>query len=55
MSRVPRNLSTIRHARGPSSTGPVRPQQPCSFRWWLVLICSERKNIAEWLLMANLF
>jgi hypothetical protein len=27
----------------------------CSFDWWLVLICSERKGTAAWLLMADLF
>jgi hypothetical protein len=27
----------------------------CSFDWWLVLICSERKVNAAWLLMADLF
>jgi hypothetical protein len=26
-----------------------------SFDWWLVLICSERKVTAAWLLMADLF
>jgi hypothetical protein len=23
--------------------------------WWLVLICSERKNIVRWLMVASLF